>query len=147
MRAVADGFVALKPEAKVQCAMVPAIETWMRQVVLPASHRHFGQGVVEISILSSYSCRPMNGIAGSRLSEHGHANAIDVGAFRLAGGYKVAVLTGWKGDPREQAFLREVHAGGCRIFSTVLGPNHDRLHRDHFHLDLARRGGGRSTCK
>lgn len=147
VHAAVGGRVGLKPDAKVQCAMIPAIESWLSQIVLPAAQRNLGQPVIEISILSSYSCRPMNGIAGGRLSEHGHANAIDVGAFTLADGSKIKVLSGWRGPAHEQAFLREVHDGGCRVFMTVLGPDYDRFHRDHFHLDLARHGGGKRICK
>ena len=51
------------------------------------------------------------------------------------------------GDLREQEFLREIFVGSCRIFATVLGPGADPYHYDHFHLDLARHGGGRTICK
>lgn len=140
MRAAAGGAVRLRPAATLQCGMVPAIERWTREVVLPAALRHFGMPVVEYKVLSSYACRPRNGIAGGKLSEHGHANAIDIGAFKLANGYGVTVSRGWTGDPREQAFLREVRSAACRYFTTVLGPGSDRFHRDHFHLDLAKHG-------
>jgi hypothetical protein len=39
----------------------------------------------------------------------------------------------------EAAFLRNVHAGACRIFGTVLGPEANEAHRNHLHLDLAPR--------
>jgi len=42
-------------------------------------------------------------------------------------------------DPRaaaEEKFLRLAHDGGCKIFSTVLGPEYNDVHRTHFHLDL-----------
>lgn len=39
----------------------------------------------------------------------------------------------------EELFLREVHAKGCEIFGTALGPNADADHRDHFHFDMAKR--------
>jgi hypothetical protein len=44
-------------------------------------------------------------------------------------------------EPRtpEAAFLRDVHAGACRIFGTVLGPEANEAHRNHLHLDLAPR--------
>jgi hypothetical protein len=38
-----------------------------------------------------------------------------------------------------QAFLRHVHAGACRHFGTVLGPEANEAHRNHFHLDMAER--------
>jgi hypothetical protein len=46
----------------------------------------------------------------------------------------------------EGAFLRRLHKGACGIFSTVLGPEANEAHRDHFHLDLAPRRRG-SFCE
>ena len=39
----------------------------------------------------------------------------------------------------EQKFLRQLHSSACGIFSTVLGPEANAAHHDHFHLDLQRR--------
>ncbi len=33
-------------------------------------------------------------------------------------------------------FLHQVHKGACGVFSTILGPEANAFHRDHFHLDL-----------
>ena len=83
----------------------------------------------------------MNSVDGAKLSEHGRANAIDVGAFVLADGSRISVKEGWRGSDRERAFLRQVHDAACGEFTTVLGPESDSYHHDHFHLDLARHGG------
>jgi len=146
MTAAAGGRVSLKPAAMLRCPMIPAVEWWIEQVVEPAAARHFGVPIAEVKVAASYGCRPMNNQWGARLSEHGHANALDVSGFVLADGRRVDVKSGWWGDPRERAFLRAVHRGACGAFTTVLGPDYDRLHRDHFHLDLARRKNGR-VCK
>lgn len=37
------------------------------------------------------------------------------------------------------AFLRGAHRTACRIFGTVLGPEANEAHRNHFHVDLAPR--------
>jgi hypothetical protein len=42
-------------------------------------------------------------------------------------------------DDGKAAFLRAIHKAACAIFSTVLGPEANAAHRNHFHLDLARR--------
>lgn len=144
--ATAHGAVSLTPQATLQCPMVPATDHWVVTSVMPAARRYFRMDVVELKVAASYSCRPRNGIAGGVLSEHGLANALDISAFVLADGRKISVLTGWKGNAAEREFLRAVHRGACRTFTTVLGPNADAFHRDHFHLDLARhgrRGAGR----
>ena len=36
-------------------------------------------------------------------------------------------------------FLKQIHADACGIFSTVLGPEANDAHRDHFHFDTAKR--------
>jgi hypothetical protein len=36
----------------------------------------------------------------------------------------------------EAKFLRRVHRGACNVFSTVLGPEANEVHRTHLHLDL-----------
>lgn len=39
----------------------------------------------------------------------------------------------------EARFLRRLHKGACGTFGTVLGPEANEAHRDHFHFDLAHR--------
>jgi hypothetical protein len=149
MTAADNGRVLIRPAALVRCPMIPQIDHWVATSAQPAAQRTFGVPLVEVVLLGSYSCRPMNNVPGSYLSEHGHANAIDVGAFVLADGRKVSVKGGWYGDWRERAFLRTVHDGACQNFTTVLSPDYDSNHHDHLHLDLARRGpdGLRTVCK
>lgn len=36
-------------------------------------------------------------------------------------------------------FLRAAHAAACRIFGTTLGPEANKAHRNHFHVDMAER--------
>jgi len=36
-------------------------------------------------------------------------------------------------------FLHEIHAAGCRVFGTTLGPEANEAHRNHFHVDMAER--------
>lgn len=147
--ASSSGRVALKPAATLQCDMLPAVDRWIVSVVEPAARRHLRANLVEMKVAASYSCRPRNGIWGERLSEHGHANAIDISFFYLSDGTRVSVKEGWNGSSAEQAFLREIHSGACHEFTTVLGPNADRYHHDHFHMDLARHGrdGTYRVCK
>ena len=39
----------------------------------------------------------------------------------------------------KSAFLRAAHRAACAIFKTVLGPEANRAHRNHFHLDMSPR--------
>ena len=149
MSAALGGRVQLKPAAMLNCPMIPSVDIWVDKVVLPAARRHYGMPIVELKVAASYGCRPMNNVRGAKLSEHGHANALDVSGFQLADGRWVMVKSGWYGDARERAFLRNVHQASCTTFTTVLGPNFNAAHHDHFHLDLARHGrdGLMRICK
>lgn len=149
MMAADAGRVSLRPAAMLRCQMVPAVDRWVQQVVEPAALHYLRMPLVELKVAASYSCRPMNGIAGGKLSEHGHANALDVSGFILADGRTVTVKEGWNGSADERAFLRAVHQGACGVFTTVLGPMANSFHRDHFHVDLARHGraGNGRVCE
>ncbi|MEZ5898248.1 MAG: extensin family protein [Hyphomicrobiaceae bacterium] len=149
MSAAMGGRVLMKPAALLRCPMIPSVDEWVANVVEPAARFHFGRSIAELRVAASYSCRPMNHVNGARLSEHGYANALDISAFTFTDGHVVTVKGGWYGDSRERAFLRTVHDGTCKYFTTVLGPNYDANHRDHFHMDLARHGsdGLRRICK
>lgn len=149
MLAADSGRVMLEPSASLRCPMIPQIDSWVKNVVEPAARYYFRQELAGLKILASYSCRPMNSVDGAQISEHAYANALDVGGFKLANGDTISVLRDWNGSEREQAFLRRVHQGSCEYFTTVLSPNYNRLHADHFHLDLARHGrdGLMRICK
>jgi hypothetical protein len=94
--------------------------------------------------MGTTNCRRIAG--GSRMSEHATGNAYDIAAFRLASGRRVSLIDGWAGKADEQAFLREVRNGACDIFATTLSPDFNTAHRDHFHLDMARREFG-TVCR
>ena len=147
LQAVSGGHVTLNPPATLRCPMIPSTVHWIETVVQPAARRYFGQDVREIDVAASYSCRPRNNRRGAKLSEHGYANALDVSGFTLANGRRVNLLNGYYGRRDERAFLREVEAGACGPFKTVLGPKADRAHRDHFHFDLAMHGGDGLYCR
>jgi hypothetical protein len=119
------------------CPLAEAFASWVREAVQPAARAWLGSPVVRIESFGTYSCRPVNGQAGARLSEHGKANAVDVGAFLLADGRRITVATGWNGEDEDvRRFLRAIHDSGCRRFSVGLGPDANAFHRDHLHFDL-----------
>jgi hypothetical protein len=43
-------------------------------------------------------------------------------------------------------FLRAAHRAACGIFGTVLGPEANSAHKNHFHVDMAERKV-RSICE
>lgn len=127
------------------CAVTAAMALWTRDVVQPAARKYFGQKVVELENLGSYNCRTIAG--RNAQSEHSTANAIDISAFVLADGTRVALINDWAPGDKRSEFLHEVRDGSCGLFSTVLSPDHDAAHADHFHLDMAVRTAGWSICR
>lgn len=122
-----------------RCALMAALAIWERDVVEPAARRHLGQSVTRIELAGpSYTCRPIAGRRDRRLSEHAHANAVDVGGFVLADGRTLTVERGWNGASRDRAFLRAVRDGACDQFEAVLSPDYNRAHHNHLHFDLGR---------
>lgn len=141
------GAIGLVPAAVApSCPVVAALKLWEWQVVQPAAERVYGQPVRSIRHFGSYSCRRIYGRGQGDFSEHATADAIDVAAFVLKDGRQVSVLKDWKGTGKDADFLRAVRDGACGLFSTVLSPDYNAAHRDHFHLDQAERGamGGRA---
>jgi hypothetical protein len=143
----ASGPVAVKPAATLACPIVSVLDHWLTETVQPAAQRWFGQRVVEIKQISAYSCRGMNGNPSAHISEHAFGNALDIAAFTLADGRHVSVKDGWHGLPEEQGFLRDVEAGACQQFTTVLAPGSNVYHYDHIHVDLMRRATRRLICQ
>lgn len=138
MTAALGGRVPFSEPATLDCPMIVSTERWFAQTVQPAAMAYFGQPVASVGLAGSYSCRGRNGATKGPLSEHAFANALDVSSFTLADGRRVSVESGWWGTVEEGRFLRAVHRGACDRFTTVIGPEGDRAHRDHLHLDLAR---------
>ncbi|HEV7658850.1 MAG TPA: extensin family protein [Allosphingosinicella sp.] len=138
---------ALPGDVGTSCAVAAALILWEREIVQPAARRHFGRPVAAIDHYGSYSCRRLNGREDGGWSEHARANALDVAGFRLEGRARIAVAADWRDAGAKGRFLREVRDGACRLFATVLSPDHNEAHRDHFHFDQARRGGGWGACR
>jgi hypothetical protein len=213
--------VVFDPPVQVNCAMVAALDKWVKTTLQPKARERFKSPVVRIMGGSGYSCRNIYNLPNARLSQHALANAIDIGAFSFQNGKTIGVLKGWgltgrdivarkkvlaeakakakaakaKGEdaetpkaetvsadatptkkgkqvtqaslistlpksplgksktapvvniaemekslaekPTSEAlFLRSIHGGACSGFGTVLGPEANDPHRNHFHLDL-----------
>lgn len=135
------------------CPVAAGLAMLEWQVIQPAARRRFGQDVATIEHFGSYNCRRMYGRSEGSWSEHATADALDIAGFVLADGTRITLVRDWrregeKGDGARAAFLRDVRDGACDLFATVLSPDYNAAHRDHFHLDMAQRGMmGWSACR
>ncbi len=87
--------VVVSPPAKLTCDMVATLAEWVEKDVQPTARKHFGATVIRIESMSSYSCRNAYNRKRTRLSEHGLANALDIGRFVLSKGDRVDLLSHW----------------------------------------------------
>lgn len=124
------------------CATALRLYMWERWDLQPFARRMLGSPVREIRHLASYSCRPVRGGAGEgdRMSAHATAQAIDISGVTLENGRRLDIASSWAG--RDSGFWRAARGGACDWFPTVLSPDYNRLHADHFHL-----GAGGGPCR
>lgn len=131
--------ILLSQPSVLDCPTAQALRKWVDAGVTPA-FRSRG-AVSEIKVASHYACRSRNNQQGARISEHGKGRAIDISGFVMQDGSEIMVADGWNSKSTGRA-LRKAHKTACGPFGTVLGPNADRYHQDHFHLDTARYRSG-----
>ena len=106
MRLVSIGSnpqIAFSPPPALTCDMIAALHRWLQRDVQPLARKHLGAPVVSVATMSSYSCRNAYGRKNGRLSEHGRANALDIGAFVTAKGQTTMVVADWGPIAREIA--------------------------------------------
>jgi hypothetical protein len=131
------GGVQLSSAAIMDCGTATALLSWVQNSAQP----RFNNTLARIETMGSYDCRPRNNQAGARLSEHGKGRAIDIGGFVLTSGERITVLNDWGSRGWGEA-LRAMHRDACGTFGTVLGPNANRQHANHFHFDTAEQRNG-----
>lgn len=127
------GQLGISNLGPVTCPVSAAFAAWARYGVDRAARQIFGSPLASIQTMGSYACRNVAGT--SRRSAHASADAIDVSGFVLADGRQISVRGGWSGSPQEREFLRVVQRSACRRFNTVLGPDYNAAHHDHFHVE------------
>lgn len=132
--------VSLSRPAVMECDTAKALKKWV-EGGMESSVGRYGGGVVELKVAAGYSCRTRNSRPGAKISEHGKGRAIDVSGFELKNGNTISVRKDWGGGKKGR-ILKKMHKKACGPFGTVLGPNADRYHKDHFHFDIAKHRGG-----
>jgi hypothetical protein len=132
--------VELSRDSLMDCDTARALKSWLDTTAKPTLARK-GGGLKRIRVAAHYVCRTRNGQNGARVSEHGKGRAIDISAVSLRDGTLITVQNGWNAKGTGK-LMRQLHRGACGPFGTVLGPDADRFHKDHFHFDTARYRSG-----
>ncbi|GAA4334288.1 extensin family protein [Pigmentiphaga soli] len=118
------------------CPLALGVALFDAQYLQPAAQAFYGEPVARIDHVGSYACRNVNHAASGSLSQHAHANALDITGFVLAGGRRITVTGDWNDGGKAGQFLRQVHDGACKSFNATLGPEYNALHATHFHVDM-----------
>lgn len=125
------------------CPALVSLAMWETHHLQQLAQEMFDQSVQRVRHYGTYNCRNINSAKKGRRSQHATANAIDIAGFRLKDGTEISVLKHWHSDSDKGEFLRELHSAACDYFKTVLGPDYNALHKDHFHFDM----GSSSYCR
>ncbi|MEO0500334.1 MAG: extensin family protein [Pseudomonadota bacterium] len=131
-----DIGVPVRGLTAMSCPTASALRDWVIEDVQRAAREHFGRRLIRVDSYGTYSCRSVNSRPGAKLSQHAYGNAVDIAAFVLEGDERVTVERGWRAGGDRSAFLKDVHRSACRRFGTVIGPDGDRFHQDHLHMDI-----------
>jgi len=118
------------------CSLETVLDDYEIKVLQPAAQKYFHQNVRRITNFGAYNCRNERSEHSDRLSEHATGKAIDVTGFELEDGTTISVLKDWRDKGAKTEFLHEVAKGACGLFSVVMTPNRNALHRDHIHMDI-----------
>lgn len=135
---IEGGQARLSSSFLASCPLAVAYALFERHGLQPVAQRVLGQPVVQVDHLGSFACRNVYNRKAGRLSQHASANALDIAGFRLRDGQRIFLARDWQGSGDKAVFLREVRQAACEHFSTVLGPEYNAAHRDHFHVDMGR---------
>lgn len=133
-------MVPFSSPATTNCQLASALPDWV-ETVDGYAQAMLGSRLASVTTGTSYMCRNRNDEDDGFTSEHGFANALDVTGFALEDGRSIGVVGQWlPSTAPEGRLLRLAHDAACGAFTTVLGPEANREHRDHLHLDLGCHG-------
>ena len=98
-------------------------------------------GVTTVYHMGTYNCRVIAGT--DRLSRHAYGDAIDFSGFDFEDGTSCTLVDDWEHDTSSPATDcgRFLYEAAYRWFdawywNTILTPNYNEAHDDHFHVDL-----------
>ncbi len=128
-----------------RCTTALRLAMWEHHVIQPTAQDVLGTKVQGLNHVGSYNCRRMRTAQGenSGWSSHATADSVDIVGVELADGRTIDLLQDWTAPGPKAEFLHRIGQGACAWFRVVLGPDFNRLHADHFHLQ----GPGWGYCR
>lgn len=133
--------IVFQPRLTLRCPFVVAWVMYERQRLQPLAQRLLGTPIDTLHHYGSFACRNVYNRKSGRRSQHATASALDIAGFGIRDGSVIWVRRDWNGpDGDKREFLRVASNAACDYFGTVLGPDYNAAHQDHFHFDTARFG-------
>lgn len=131
------GNIRYSSKAKMACPLALAFAEF-ELIIQEEARAHLGQEVEKITHVGTYNCREMV-LYDDFVSEHSYANGMDIKSFELADGTELTISKDYLDDDPGGEFLRalakRIYDEG--VFSVVMTPNADSLHKNHLHVDTA----------
>lgn len=138
--------ISFASDVILNCRMATSLVEWVEKTKVSAK-TILKDELISISNSTSYDCRKRRGSKQNKISEHAFANAFDVSGFKFKSKESVSVLNDWQSEEDEAVsisakaeFLTSVRDAACTHFTTVLSPETNAAHEDHFHFDLGCHG-------
>lgn len=130
------GDIRYSSKPKMSCPLALAFAEFER-IIQEEAMAHLGKRVKKINHVGTYNCREM--ALYDFISEHSYANGMDIASFELEGGRTLTISKDYFDEDAGGEFLRalakRIYAEG--VFSVVMTPNADSLHKNHLHVDMA----------
>ena len=120
--AIGADDIPFSGEPTLDCRMAERLADWIGNVVAPLAQHHLGTGLAAVETGPGYVCRNRNNEAAGKLSEHAKGNALDIFAFALNDGRRVAVHPTDQPTPAVAAFLAAVKSPPAAISSPSSDP-------------------------
>ena len=136
-RLTLPGYSLTPATPQMTCPVAIGMALWTKDLA-PLAVDILGSPIARIEQLGTYSCRRMYGADSGDWSEHATGNAIDIAAFVLEDGSRISVLDHWDDEGARGEFLHAARNAACASFGTVLSPDYNAAHANHFHLDQGR---------
>lgn len=133
---IRGGDTGLSSSFIASCPLAVAYAMFDLHALQPTAQAVFGQRVARVDHLGSFACRNVYNRSEGRRSQHATANALDIAGFRLTDGRRISVLDDWADAGDDGRFLRQLRDAACGEFNTVLSPEYNAAHRNHFHVDM-----------
>ena len=130
----------LPEEPLLSCRFARQFTRWIAESGAALVRTHGGTSLAAIATGPGYDCRGRNGDIGTKLSEHGKGQAVDIASFSLENGTRIEVAEAQNSASKFFTLLRGLRTSACGYFTTVLGPGSNTAHASHFHFDIGKHG-------